>query len=314
MKLEVKNKHIASMIAGGLIIVVSAIFFWGKWYLNPLIVIGLMLGAAFFITDTLNESKRQKELELKFLEFVRSLVESVRSGISVPQAITHVAKEDYGALTPYVRKLSSQIGLGFPLHAAFTNFAKDTKNEVVTRSVSIVIQAEKSGGDMASVLEAVTKSVYEIKKVKEEQKSNSYSQTIQGYVIFFVFLMIMIVMQVYLLPKLGDIGGELGGGLGGGMASNVASAAVADKADLSGILLATIVIQGLFAGLMLGKFADDDFKLGIKHSIILCVGGYLIMSTAMGLFGVTGEAEATVVAAVVFLVPWRWLKRLIRKG
>ena len=44
-----------------------------------------------------------------------------------------------------------------------------------------------------------------------------------------------------------------------------------------------IVIQGLFAGLMIGKFTDGEYKYGIKHSFILMVVGYLIIATARGI-------------------------------
>ena len=84
-------------------------------------------------------------------------------------------------------------------------------------------------------------------------------------------------MQVYLIPKLGTIGGELGQGLGtigigslGGSGSSL---------EFRPIFIATIVVQGLFAGLMLGKFAEGDYKSGLKHSLIMVIGGYLVLTT-----------------------------------
>ena len=99
------------------------------------------------------------------------------------------------------------------------------------------------------------------------------------FISFFVF--IMIVLQVYLIPKLGAVGGELGQGLGtvgvGGLGGG------GGKLAFDSIFLATIVVQGLFAGLMLGKFSEGDYKSGLKHSLIMVIGGYLIMTTAAGL-------------------------------
>ena len=76
--------------------------------------------------------------------------------------------------------------MGIPLREALKIFAKDTKNRIIIRSISIVIEAEKSGGNIDQVLQAVTNSVLQIKKIKEERKSNTYSQMIQGYFIFFI--------------------------------------------------------------------------------------------------------------------------------
>ena len=305
MRMKIGNKHYIALMGAVAIIVLDFFFFFSfipgsfgstAWYFNPIIVLAILIGGMPFLIDFLNENKRQKELETKFLEFVRSLVETVRSGVSIPQAILHVSNANYGSLTPYVKKLAHQLEWGFPLHDALTTFAKDTKNAVIKRSVGIVIQAEKSGGDMGSVLEAVTSSVYEIKKVKEEQKSNSYSQTIQGYIIFFVFIIIMIVLQVYLVPKLGEVGAELAGGLQGIPGT---MAAVGGGMDLSMVFNLTIIVQGFFAGLMVGKFSEGDFKSGIRHSVIMVVSGYLIMSTAAGIAGV----------GALMLIKEKWLKR-----
>src|SRR3989344_3722043 len=285
--IELKNKHWIGLALGFVILLLDFIFFFnfGKdfgpkaWYFSPIIVIALFSGAISFLMDILKEASRQKELEVKFLEFVRSLVENVRSGVNIPQAILHVSNTNFGALTPYIKKLANQVEWGYPLHQALTIFANDTKNEVVKRSIAIVIQAEQSGGDMCSVLEAVTQSVFEIKKIKDERKSNAYTQTVQGYFIYFFFVAIMIVLQVYLIPKLTVIGGEVGQGLGTigvGLGSS-------QPLEFNNIFLATILVQGFFAGIMSGKFAEGDYKSGIKHALIMAIGGYLVMTTALGI-------------------------------
>src|SRR3989344_6975931 len=154
MKIELNTKHYAGLIVGGIIILLDLIFLSDflnfkvkEWYFSPIIVIGILIGSIFFLIDIINEGKRQKELEVKFLEFVRALVETVRSGVTIPQAILHVRETDLGSLTPYIKKLANQIEWGYPLQEALQIFAKDTKNEVINRSIAIVIEAEKSGGD-----------------------------------------------------------------------------------------------------------------------------------------------------------------------
>ncbi len=301
--MELKLKHHIGLGIGFLIVIINFVLFFNfskiepkEWYFGPILVIGVLIGSITFILDFLEENKRQKELELKFLEFVRSLVETVRSGVSIPQAIIHVSNVNLGALTPYVKKLSHQIEWGYPLHDALTIFANDTKNPVIKRAVAIVIEAEKSGGDMGSVLDAVTQSVFEIKKVKEERKSNSYTQTIQGYIIYFFFVLIMIVMQVYLIPQLSAVGGEVGQGLG---TIGIGGLGAGSTLEFGPIFIATIVVQGLFAGLMLGKFAEGDYKSGFKHSLIMVIVGYLLITTAIGIFN-TAEA-------LILLIPARFI-------
>lgn len=306
--MELKVKHYIGLVIAFIILVIDlALFFSFKtpigpktWYFSPILVIGALIGSIIFILDFMDENNRQKELETKFLEFVRGLVETVRSGATIPQAIIHVSAVNFGALTPYVQKLAKQIEWGYTINEAFTIFANDTNNQVIKRSIAIVIEAEKSGGDIGSVLEAVTGSVLELKKIKEERKSNAYTQTIQGYIIYFFFVAIMIVLQVYLIPKLGTVGGELGQGLGTIGVGGVGGGGSA--LDFGPIFITTIIVQGLFAGLLLGKFSEGDYKSGIKHSLIMVIGGYLAITTAAGLVKPS--------QALILLIPYK----LILKG
>lgn len=287
MEIKVKTRHILFIILGVIILLLDFYFFFGiktRWF-KPLIVVALVVAGSQFLIDFLRENTRQKELETKFLEFVRALVQTVRSGVSIPKAILQISNENYGALTPYVKKLAHQIEWGFPLHEALNTFSMDTNNSVIKKSVSIVTEAEKSGGNMGDVLQAVTDSVFSIKKIKEERRSSVYSQMVQGYIVFFVFIAIMLVMQVYLIPKIAVLGGEASIGLAGspigGLTTPGGTGVSIEQLDQTFLWL--IVIQGLFAGLMIGKFTDGEYKYGIKHSFILMVAGYLIIATARGI-------------------------------
>jgi flagellar protein FlaJ len=216
------------------------------------------------------------------LEFVRALVGSVKSGISVPQAVIHASRKDYGALTPYTTKLANQLEWGIPIHEALITFANDTKNSVIKRSVAIVIEAEQSGGDMEDVLESVTNSVVQVKKIKAERKSSTYSQIVQGYIVFFVFIGIMLLLQVKLFPMLGNISGSLSegmsaSGLGGGVFGQSG-----EDVNLDNLFFALIMIQALFAGIMVGKFSEGTVKQGLLHSLILMTVSALIVTTVKG--------------------------------
>ena len=57
-----------------------------RWF-YPMIVVSLIAAMLPIILDSYNESKRQKEMEEKFLEFIRSLVSSIKSGIPIPKAM-----------------------------------------------------------------------------------------------------------------------------------------------------------------------------------------------------------------------------------
>lgn len=241
--------------------------FWGQRPFWPIAIVVLSLGWLHFWIDFFAENRRQKEIELKFVEFARTLVESVKSGVSIPRSIMNIAQKDFGALSPYLKKLSHQIEWGIPTRKALLTFSTDTNNKVIKRSVSILVEAEQSGGDISNVLESVVESVINIKKMREERKASVYSQVIQGYIVYFIFIIIMLILQLWLFPKLGNL--SVGGNAPG-------------EFNLNPTFFGLIMIQGFFAGIMIGKFSEGTIKQGLLHSLVLMTVAALIMTTVRG--------------------------------
>ena len=274
MKFRFKLSYVIGIALTVLLILANVVLFLDtRWFWTGIIIaFACLIIQPLF--DVLNENKRQKEIELKFLEFIRSLVESVKSGISIPNSVIHIAKKDYGALQPYVQKLANQIEWGIPTRKALTTFGYDTENVVIKRSISIMVEAEKSGGDITDVLTSVVESVLNVKKIKEERKASTFSQVIQGYVVFFIFIGIMLVLQLWLFPKITGLSSNLAEGLG--------SLGVSEGFNLDRIFFSLIIVQGFFAGIMIGKFSEGTLKRGLLHSAVLIVAATLIITTVKG--------------------------------
>jgi flagellar protein FlaJ len=279
--IKFKKHYTIGIVIGLILIVFDVIYFLkSRWFLTFLII-AINVGWIQFWIDFFKENKRQKEIESRFLQFVRSLVGTVKSGISIPNSIIQIANEDYGPLTPYVKKLRNQIEWGIPIQEALINFGKDTNNPIINRAVSIVLEAERSGGEIGDVLDSVTSSVVNIKKMKEERKASVFSQIVQGYIVFFVFIVIMLVMQLYLFPQIQEVG-SLGGLTGLDFAEGVVGSGEAENVNLDSTFFSLILIQGFFAGIMIGKFSEGTIKQGVMHSLILMTSAALIITTAKG--------------------------------
>jgi hypothetical protein len=52
-----------------------------------------------------------------------------------------------------------------------------------------------------------------------------------------------------------------------------------------GILLMLSMVQGFFAGLVMGKLAEGEIKYGFKHALILMTVAFFILSLTQGLAG-----------------------------
>ena len=179
----------------------------------------------------------------------------------------------YGVLSEHIKKLANQIYLGIPLGIALKVFSKDINNKTISRAITLIGQAEKSGGDIGEILEDVAGAVSISDKLKKERKAVMSTLVVQGYIIFFIFMIIILVLQFKIIPMISGISGLDTGLIG----SSETSSAVSGT-DVASSFFYLLLIQGFFSGLTIGKLSERNFKAGIKHSFILVILAFLIAS------------------------------------
>lgn len=304
IKLHFEMRHRIALAAALLLLFLNMYLFRSSIFFVPFMAIVVIVAGFPQFLDVMKENKRQKEIESRFPEFVRNLSGAIKSGMPAAQAVIHVSEGNYGTLTPHLKKLANQIEWSIPFHRAFINFAKETENPVIRRAIATVIQAEQAGGNIEDVLTSVTESLLQIKKIKEERKSSIHAQVMQSYIIFFVFLGVMIVIQNLLIPymvKFGTstetslTGGQIGGGVNlqaeldfsspGGFISSFGTWLL----SLNGIFLIMSLIQGFFAGVVLGKLAEGDMTSGLRHSLIMMTSAFMVITLAQSILKSSGS-------------------------
>ncbi len=279
--MELKKTHWIGIGIGGGMILLSMIFLGTKFFLF-IFGAGILSIVAPFVLGIMQKTKIAQEKEEMFLEFARNLVESVKTGTPISKSLVNLKKKPFGSLSPNVEKLANQISLGIPLRTALQTFADDVNNDTVSKTITLIGQAEKAGGNIGDILEAVAKAVNTADKLKKERKSSISTLASQGYIIFFVFIIIVLVMQFYIIPMISGIAtvGSLGvGGISTGGGGGIAAS------DISQAFLYLLLIQGIFSGLVIGKLAEGDIKAGVKHSFTLVVLSFLISTVANIIFG-----------------------------
>ncbi len=250
---------------------------------------GVLIIVSPFVIALIRESRDSNEKEQMFLEFSRNLVESVKAGTPISKSIINVKDKPYGVLSENIRKLANQISLGIPLNQALRTFSRDMKNKTISRSLTLIGQAERSGGEIGEILESVTEAVTMADKLKKERKAAISTLVVQGYIIFFVFIVIVLVMQFQILPILSNISpGEDGGAsasadLGLGFVGGGGGEPI-NSQDIANSFLYLLLVQGFFSGLSIGKLAEGSAKSGIKHSFALMLVAFLISTGANILF------------------------------
>jgi len=272
--MKITRIQIMGMIVAAVTILVDLIFLLHEKIFYFILGIALVIGALpFFVTFVL-QTEKEKEKEEMFLEFSRNLVESVKTGTPISRSIINIRDKDYGVLNPYIKKLVNQISLGIPVKDALMTFARDINSKTVLRSVELIREAEQAGGNIESILDSVSKSVAETETLKKERRAAIYNLVVQGYIIFIIFIIIMLVMQFKIVPMTSEITAA------GSLSIEGKAGAGISPDQVSMIFISLLLAQGFFTGLVIGKLAEGSLKAGIKHSFLLMVIAYIVSASA----------------------------------
>ena len=284
--MELKKMHWTGLIIAAGVMALAFLLMRTRFFFF-VFGIGILTAVFPFIISVIAETRIASEKEEMFLEFARNLVESVKTGTPISKSIINVRGKYYGVLSENIKKLANQISVGVPLSVALQTFSSDVKNKTISRSLTLIAQAEKSGGEIGGILESVAEAVSTTDKLKKERRASISTLVVQGYIIFVVFIIIILVLQFQIIPLLGGLatpgsGGSLTGiiGFSGGGAG-----APVNATELSNAFLYLLLVQGFFSGLTIGKLAEGSAKPGLRHSFILMVMAFIVSAGANAFFG-----------------------------
>ncbi len=277
-----------------------------------IIIVGLLVIAIPYFIYQFFEFKKIKAYEDQFPNFLRDLSGSLFAGLSMIQAIQSLANSNYGELTKEIKKINNQISWNIPMEDVLASFSDRMKrSEVISMSLMVMSQAQKSGGDMQNILGSLADNIEKIKDVESEKRTLLGQQVTMMYAIFFIFIGISITLIMFLVPllqsnaitQMGSIGG-LGGGdvnpcqicvdnpdpgcFSCGIITHVSNTfsfgGVNDpQSYYKSLFFLMIIIQGVCSGLVAGQIGSDSVVGGIKHSLIMVVSGFVVFLAAAGL-------------------------------
>ena len=271
--------EILSIVAGTMIILANTLFFPAFIpkeifaLVQPLInMVGALIAVIPPVLVFYNRYTQNKQVETQFTIFISDFTESIDSGMTLPMALKYCAGKDYGILTSHIKAISSQVDWGVPFREALRLFSNGIESLPVKRAITTIIETYKVGGKISDTLRAVGQSLMEISRIKAERSVSVQSQILTSYLIFFVFIFILVILQSFLIPALTPSGNVAG-------LASMGSGAMPELFPPE-MFMNFILVQGFFAGLATGKMAEGSIIAGFKHSIVLIVIGYSIFSVA----------------------------------
>ncbi len=208
------------------------------------------------------EHSRIESIEEHFPDFLRDIAEFKRSGVTLSRAIQNASHNDYGQLSPDVKKMAVQLSWGISFNGAMLKFSNKIESSMVERAVSIIIASQEAGGEVTSVLETVSSDLRKLKELEAERKSKLSVYTMTIYVIYLLLLFIIIVLVESLVPAVPKMQAA-GQFLGGSSSGNIT------EFEFRTLMFHVIMVEAFFAGMIAGQMGEGRVSAGIKHAVVL---------------------------------------------
>ena len=232
-------------------------------------IIGMIIFTGVFGIYEFFHLRRVRRIDERFPDFVRDLAESRRAGMTFTKAVMYSSKGNYGVLTPEIEKIARQISWGSSVENALNSFAKRVNTKLIRRTILLIIEASRSGGNVADVLDAASRDARELKLIESERRAGMLSYVAVIYVGMGVFLMIMIVLCKNLLPAMITQGSQ-------SLAETRGSAGSISLSDISYLFFYATIIQTAGMGAITGIFEEGTVMSGIKHMFVMILVTWII--------------------------------------
>lgn len=154
---------------------------------SPLSGLGLAVIAYIIPGFILQRSiyDRRLKFERQLVDVLVLLSNSVRAGYSLLQAIDVVVREMHSPASDEFRRVRREVGLGLPLSQALQNLNDRMQNDDLYLVVTAIVINTQVGGNLVTMLEAVTRTIRErvrlfaeVRVLTSQQRFNSYILTL----------------------------------------------------------------------------------------------------------------------------------------
>ncbi|MHB8584590.1 MAG: type II secretion system F family protein [Thermoplasmatota archaeon] len=246
-------------------------------YGTDFFVFAILVGIGPYAFYYDRELSRIQAIDAKFPEFLRDLAESQRSGMTLTEAVITASKGTYGALTWDIRKMAAQIEWGVSFPEALQRFAKRVRTPLIERTVSLIVQASKAGGNVVDILSAAADDSREIQLIIKERKTAMSIYIMIIYIAFLVFIGVIAILNAQFIPQVAKaVKGAAGVSLGG------LTFKPFDENQFRMLFFHAAVIQGLGGGIVAGVMQAGKPVAGLKHAFLMVAIAYVLFRFVIG--------------------------------
>ena len=216
------------------------------------------------------QGQKKKQIQYRLPNFLIEVSDSLATGATIFDAIKVASKSHYGRLSGEIRKMRSQLSWNIAVKEILIDFADRMKSAIIHRIVISLNKGLVMGGNTPKIFKAAAIEVGQVNRLENQRKATMSIYTVVILVCFFVFLAIIIIMNLTIFKSFFDLQGKQVGRMAGVIFTSI------DRMELKYSLYGFVFVQSIGAGILSGFMMDGRLSSGIRYSCILGIISFII--------------------------------------
>jgi Flp pilus assembly protein TadB len=241
-----------------------------------------LLWLTFYLFLDLRIFKRRQEIEDVLPDFLQLTSANIRAGMPIDQALWFAVRPRFGVLAKEIEDVAKQTIAGQDLTTALRTFSKKYDSALVDRSINLLIEGLRAGGEVGDLLNRISTNIQETKLMKKEMSAN-----VTTYVIFIGVASILAAPILFGLANglitiiqqiISSVDIPTGAATG---APFTVSGSTVKLSDFKIFALSSLIVTSFFSAAIIATIKKGSIKGGLKYiPIFIAVSIFLFLMAA----------------------------------
>lgn len=267
-----------SSLLGVIIFLVSFLFLELQLAAGFGIISFIAFQTLLYVLLTMVMDSRTRQIEEVLADALQLMSANVRAGMTLDRAIWLSARPEFGPLEDEIKQFGREVLGGISMVEALRNIKKRVNSELLERTLKLMEEGLRSGGEMACLLDETASDIRKIKMMRKHIKSN-----VIMYSMFIMFASVMgapllFAVSVYFIEMIGGFWAETAAEIPSQMSSGFMQmkGPQVESYEMMLFSVACIILTTVFGSLIIGLIQSGKEKRGIKYIPLLTGAGLFI--------------------------------------
>jgi len=212
----------------------------------------------------------RRAIDRNIPKLLRQIAEAGRIGISIPRALALASEQDLGPLTDELRKVVNRVTWGYPIEKAIFDLIEDIGTPTARRAFTLILEAMKSGGNVEEMFMTLYRHLTGMQLTYRERTAMMRPYISYGYIAFFVFLAIQVILLTSFIGPILDIQSRIEA-----TGETPIFRFAIDRQTIETYFYHISIIEAIISGLVSGKMGEGSLFAGLKHIVVLLTAAVL---------------------------------------